>query len=90
MYVYTLSSESSLQLNWQSCSLNNWPWDPCFVYKSLENFSTKECFWGFQKWKNLRLWQLVASKEKLRMIESQLKQAISLYKRRLEWLTTER
>lgn len=36
------------------------------------------------------LWQLVASKEKLSMIESQLKQAISLYKRRLEWLTTER
>ena len=49
MYVYTLSSESSLQLNWQSCSLNSCPWDPCFVYKSLENFSTKECFWGILK-----------------------------------------
>lgn len=35
------------------------------------------------------VYNLVASKEKLRMIESQLKQAISLYKRRLEWLTTE-
>ncbi|KAJ7369450.1 Von Willebrand factor A [Desmophyllum pertusum] len=36
------------------------------------------------------VYNLVASKEKLRMIESQLTQAITLYKRRLEWLTTER
>ncbi|CAH3141058.1 unnamed protein product [Porites evermanni] len=35
------------------------------------------------------IYNLVASKEKLRMIESQLTQAISLYKRRLEWLTSE-
>ncbi|KAJ7325717.1 Von Willebrand factor A [Desmophyllum pertusum] len=35
------------------------------------------------------VYNLVASKEKLRMIESQLAQAITLYKRRLEWLTTE-
>ena len=34
--------------------------------------------------------QLVASQEKLGSIENQLKQAISLYKKRLEWLTTER
>lgn len=35
------------------------------------------------------VYNLVASKEKLHMIETQLTQAISLYKRRLEWLTTE-
>ena len=33
--------------------------------------------------------QLSCTKDQLRQIESRLSQAIALYKRRLEWLTTE-
>ena len=38
---------------------------------------------------NLFFWQISCTKDKLKQIESRLTQAIHLYKRRLEWLTTE-
>ena len=38
---------------------------------------------------HLLSFQVSCSKEKLRQLEQRLSQAIGLYKRRLEWLTTE-
>ena len=40
--------------------------------------------------KNCFLQQLVATRDKLKIIEKQLVHAINLYKKRLDWLTCER